>query len=155
MFVPDQKLEASQESGEPVVVHDRVVAPGAVRGPAGVAERETVGPLDTVNVVILKGQLVAPLLYVQPVPVMLEVPIITPVSVVPEREAILETELLKLPPVKPAGAEAVEVSLMPIVLLDRITALPVAGQTGGVTTTLGVQAKLVVKDQSALYALMQ
>lgn len=42
MFVPDQKFEASQESGEPVVVQDKVVAPGAVRGPAGEAERDTV-----------------------------------------------------------------------------------------------------------------
>ena len=42
---PDQAFEASQESGLPVVVHESVVEPGEVRGPGGVAMRETVMPL--------------------------------------------------------------------------------------------------------------
>lgn len=63
----------------------------------------------TVKVVPPKAQEVAPLVYDQPLPAIREVPAEIPVKVLP---ATLATEWLlleKLPPLKPAGAEAVEV----------------------------------------------
>lgn len=64
----------------------------------------------TVIVAPFKTQFVAPVeVYVQPEPLMVAVPALFPVIVEPETEAIAELLDWKLPPVKPLGAEAVEV----------------------------------------------
>ena len=88
----------------------------------------------TVKVVADNPQLVALLgVYVQPEPEMLEEPPATAVTVDPETvatEVLLET---KVPPEKPAGAEAVEVWLTLIEEEERLTEPP--GQEPACTVT--------------------
>lgn len=64
----------------------------------------------TVKLAAVKEQLTAPLgVYVHPVPVILDEPADTPVAVEPDTVAMAGLEEEKDPPVKPAGAERLEV----------------------------------------------
>lgn len=64
------------------------------------------GRFVTVTVWAESAQLVAPLDAVQPLPVILAVPVFTPETVVPETEATAELLEAKVPPDQPAGADA-------------------------------------------------
>ena len=63
VFAPDQKFEATQLVGLPVVIQVRVVAPSAVSGPDGLAERET--EIAPVGMTVTEDRLEFPPAFVQ------------------------------------------------------------------------------------------
>ena len=101
MLVPLHQLEASQESGEPVVVKESVVALGDVRGPAGVAERLTEMPPTAVTVVDPEPEAVTFTLFFT----VIENDLMPVVVHVTAREPVISVAAIA-PPVKvqPAGA---------------------------------------------------